>query len=76
MYIHLINSIGCIHTSNSNKSRIIIRVMVLKYYPYISNQSVICGVRGLEASRHLWRSRVRGEPSIAVIEVERVKVIY
>ena len=50
---------GYIHTSNSNKSRIIIRFMVLKYYPYIFNQPVMCGFRGLEASRHLWRSRVR-----------------
>ena len=48
---------------------IIIRVMVLKYYPYIFNQvDVICGVRGLEASRHLWRSKVRGESSTVAFE--------
>ena len=63
---------GCIHTSDSNKSRIIIRVRELKYI-YIFNQSVICRVRGLEAIRHLPRSRVRGYPSFAGIEVERVK---
>ena len=75
---------GCIYTSDSNKSRIIIRVMELKYYMYIFNQSVICRIRGLEAIRHLRvreleairhmpRSRVKGDPSFAVIEVERVK---
>ena len=48
--------------------------MVLKYYPYIFNQVVICGVRGLEASRHFRHSRVRGDQSFAVIEVERVKL--
>ena len=35
------------HTSNSNKSRIIICVIVLKYYPSIFNQFVICGIRGM-----------------------------
>ena len=44
-----------------------------KYYPYIFNQVVICGVSELEARRHLWRSRVRDESSFAVIEVKRVK---
>ena len=42
MYIHyfnLINSFNdCIHTKNSNKSRIIIRAIELKYYIYIFNQ--------------------------------------
>ena len=59
---------GCIHTSNSNKSRIIIRLMELKYYIYIFNQSVICRVRGLEAIRHLPRSRTGGDPSYAAFE--------
>ena len=48
--------------------------MVLKYYSYIFNQVVICGNRGLEASRHLWRSWIRGESSFVVFDVERVKV--
>ena len=43
---------GCIHTSNSNKSKITIRVMELNYYIDIFNQSVICRVRGLEVIRH------------------------
>ena len=64
---------GCIHTSNSNKSRITICVMELKCYIDIFNQSVICRVRGLETIRHLPSSRVRGDLSSAVIEVERVK---
>ena len=64
---------SCIHTSNSNKSRITIRVMELKYYIDIFNQSVIYRIRGLEAICHLQRSRIRGYPSFAVIEVERVK---
>ena len=49
---------GCIHTSNSSKSRITIRVMELNYYIDIFNQSVIWRVRGLE--------------SFNVIEMERV----
>ena len=44
---------GCIYTSNSNKNRITIRVMELKYCIDIFKQSVICGVRMLEALRHL-----------------------
>ena len=59
---------GYIHTSNSNKSRITIRAMELKYYIDILNQSVICRVRGLEAIHHLPHSRVRTDPSFAVIE--------
>ena len=51
---------GCIHTSNSNKSRITIRVKELKYYIDIFNQSIICHVQGLEAIRHLSCLRVRG----------------
>ena len=70
---------GCIHTRNSNKSTIIICVMELKYYIYQSviwhvgglERPVICGIRGLEAIRHLRRWMVRGDPSFAVIEVER-----
>ena len=58
---------GYIHTSNSNTSRIIIRVMELKYYIYILNLSVICRVRGLEVIRHLLRSRT-GDPSYAAFE--------
>ena len=52
---------GCIHASNSNKSRITICVMELKYYIYIFNPSVIWRVRGdpsfgaLEAISHLAR---------------------
>ena len=49
---------GCIHTSNGNKSRISIRVMDLKYYIDIFNHSVIWRNQGLEAIRHLARSRV------------------
>ena len=49
---------GCIHTRNSNKNGIIIRVMELKCYIYIFNQSVICGGRELEAIRHLWKELV------------------
>ena len=66
---------GCIHTKNSNKNRIIICVMELKYYLYIFNQSIIWRIRGLEAIRHLRRSRVRlrGDRSFAVIDVEEVK---
>ena len=60
-------------TRNSNKSRIIICIMELKYYIRIFNQSVIWHVRSLEVICHLRRSRVRGDPSFAVIEVERVK---
>ena len=60
---------GCIHTRNSNKSRIIICVMELKYYIYIFNQSIILQVQGLEAIRHMSRSRVRGDQSFAAIEV-------
>ena len=52
---------GCIHTSNSNKSRITIRVMELKYYIAMFNKPVICRVPGLEAIRHL---RVRGLEAI------------
>ena len=62
---------GCIHTSNSNKSRIC--VMELKYSIDIFNQSVISAFEG-------WRRsvicRVRGDPSFSVIEVERVKDNY
>ena len=47
---------------------------MLWYYPYIFNHAVIYGVRGLEARRHLWRSRVRGKTLFAVIEVERVNI--
>ena len=53
---------GCIYTSNSNKSTITVCVRELKYYSDIFNQSVICSVRGLEAMRHLPRLRVRGGP--------------
>ena len=63
---------GCIHTSNSNKIRITIHVMELKYHIYIFKQSVICRVPLLEAIRHMPRLRVRGDPSFAVIEVERI----
>ena len=62
---------GCIHTSNSNESRIIICVKELKYYIYIFNQSVIWRILGLEAIRHLARSRVRGDPSFQGLEVIR-----
>ena len=48
---------GCIHTSNSNKSRITIRVMELKY-------SILRYWR----DRHFPSSRVRGDPSFPVIE--------
>ena len=61
------------HTSNSNKSRIIIRVIVLKYFSYIFNQVVICRNRGLEESQHLWQARVRGESTFVALTVERVK---
>ena len=63
---------GCIHTSNNNKSRIIICPIELKYYIYIFNQSVICRIRRLEAICHMLRSRVRGDPSFVIIEVERI----
>ena len=75
---------GCLHTRNSHKSRIIIYVMELKYYIYIFNQSVIWRVKGdpLFAAFERQRrsvicgvSRVRGDPSFAVIEVERVKTL-
>ena len=46
MYIQLIHLMGCIHTRNSHKSRIIIRVMELKYYNYIFNQYIIWRVKG------------------------------
>ena len=59
---------GCIHTRNNNESRIIIRVMEVKYYIYIFNQSVIWRFRGLEAIRHLRRSMVRDDPSFAAFE--------
>ena len=51
-----------------NKSRITIRVMELKYYIDIFNQSVICCVQGLEEIRHLQRSRVSGDPSFATFK--------
>ena len=47
-------------------------IQLIKLIQLIGCIYVICGVRGLEESSHLWRSRVRGEWSFAVIEVERV----
>ena len=40
-------------TRNSNKNRMIICVMELKYYIYKFNQSVIWRVQEIEAIRHL-----------------------
>ena len=37
-------------------------------------RSIICRVRRLEAIRHMPHSRMRGNPSYTVIEVERVNV--
>ena len=48
MYIQLM---GCIHISII-VIKVTIRVMELRYYIYIFNQSVICHARGLEAIRH------------------------
>ena len=50
--ISLIQLIGCIHTSSSNKSRIIIYVIIQKYCSYIFNQVVSYGKQGFEASCH------------------------
>ena len=69
---------GCIHTSNRNKSIITIRVMELNILIYLSNLSFAT----FEAIRHLprlrryvIRSRVKGGLYFAVIEVERVNVL-
>ena len=62
---------GCIYTSNNNKSRITIRVMELKQLSYQRDpssfaviegqrQPVISRHRCLEATRHMQSSRVRG----------------
>ena len=50
--------------------------MGLKYYTYIFNQYVIQRHRGLEAIRHITSSRVRGDSSYNVIDVERVKLNF
>ena len=50
--------------------------MVLKYYLYIFNHSVIWRHRGLEAIRHMASSKVRGDPSYGVIEGKRRSVIW
>ena len=49
---------SCIHTINSNKSRITIRVMELKWYIEILAQSVISRIRRSEAIRYYPRSTV------------------
>ena len=85
--ISLIQLIGCIHTSSSNKSRIMIYVIIQKYCSYIFNQVVsygkqgfeaivISSKRGLEESRHLWKTRVRGKSTFVAPTVEKLNTRY
>ena len=79
---------SCIHISNSNKSRITIRVIELKQYIEILAQSVIVCVRRSEAIRHFSSSmskdfyifyifkEIKSETEIQLIVINSNLVIF